>query len=235
MGLHKHTLRGRAREPLHAHSRCRLSLDAMGAREPRQIDAALSIRRPIRTYILYRRLPYRTRQSRTLLRGSDIGARARDRGDIRDGRKRAAAVMGERARRWYGEYGRAEEVARSRADTAGCSAVVMVVILLLSRRSAESHPLEAQRNHTATRLASKSEAGVLHFALELQLSASKPALELFFCPIAARDEESAALFHEGLNLFPVSFADPTALRVFFLRQADGVECALVQYDVEASA
>jgi len=167
MGLHKHTLRDLARESLHAHSRCRLSLDAVGAREPGQVHAALPIRRPIRTYILYRRLPHGTRQSRTLFRRGDTGAKARDRGDIRDGRQRAAAVMGKRARRRYGEYGRAEEVACCRADTAGCSAVIMAVILLLSRRSAESHPLEAQRNNTAARLASKREAGILDFALKL--------------------------------------------------------------------
>lgn len=68
------------------------------------------------------------------------------------------------------------------------------------QRSAESRPLEAERNNTAACLASEGKAGVLDFSLKLKLSSSKPALELLFCPITARYEKSAALLREGLDL-----------------------------------
>src|SRR4051794_10277033 len=96
-----------------------------------------------------------------------------------------------------------------------------------------SGSLKAQRNNTAARLSPEREARVLDFALKLELAALKPAPQLLLCPIATRDEKPATLLHQRLDLLPVSLTYPAPLGIFLLRQANGVECALIQYNIEA--
>lgn len=66
-------------------------------------------------------------------------------------------------------------------------------------------------------------------------TAAEPGLELLLGPVAARDDEEAARADEGQDAAAVGLAHATALVVARLAEADGVEGALVEDDVPATA
>lgn len=63
--------------------------------------------------------------------------------------------------------------------------------------------------------------------------ALKPALQLRLGPVAARNEEDAALLDKVQDAVPISLAQASTLGVLFIAETDGVEGALVQHDVPA--